>query len=77
MYNSVEEYFVKEYPHLAEMLSNTGAFWPKVKNNTISNEVLDKQIGIGIDLSMYGSLVYQASVALMRARMIDKIENPN
>jgi hypothetical protein len=72
MYGSVKDFFEAEFPELAGMLENSGAFWPKVKDNTISNATLDQYCRIG----GFASKVNQACIALMRGRMTGKIPNP-
>lgn len=76
MYNTVEEYFLAEYPDLSGMLNNSGGFWPEVKANTISNEDLERNIKLSQALGKYNSMVYRASVALMAGRLVSEVANP-
>lgn len=76
MYSSVTEYFERERRDLVKMLGNPGGFWPAVKDNTISNEDLNRVIAVSQTLGKYNSSVYQASVELMRARLTGKLPNP-
>lgn len=72
MYSTVKEYLEAEYPHLVTMLDNGGAFWPTVKDNTISNT---KLVAYSAILDEY-SFVNQACEALKNGRLLGKINNP-
>lgn len=76
MYNSVTEFFEKEYPNLVGALDRPGGFWPVVKDNTIPNAELDLVMGVNEATGRTQSDTYRGAVALMRARMLGKLPNP-
>ena len=77
MYNTVTEYFNVWYQHLVEMLDRPGGFWPAVKDNSISNDDLAKNIRALGFAGKYNSAVYETSVALMCGRLTGKVKNPS
>lgn len=76
MFNSVTEYFEKEYSDLVGALDRSGGFWPAVKDNTISNADLDRVMGVNEVVGRSQSETYRGALALMRARMLGKLPNP-
>ena len=76
MYNSVEKYFKKEFPGLAESLDNSGGFWPNVKNNKITNKELAHTILSLMKIGNLTSHVFLASIALLCARLTGVVRNP-
>ncbi len=76
MYRSVAGYFKKRFPHLAPSLDNSGAFWPAVKANTISNKELAQAIYACQVTGQAGSHVFQAATALLSARLIGVVPDP-
>jgi len=73
---TVAEYFAKEYPELLDALERPGAYWPNVKNNSISNDELDRAAGAFKSMGMLNSQTYQGALALMRGRLTGKVANP-
>lgn len=73
---TVSELFARDCPIVAGFLNNTGGFWPKVKENTISNEELSDAIRIAQIGADFDSNVYKASIRLMVYRLTGVIPNP-
>ena len=69
-FDSVEEYFGKYFPHLVSYLTHRGNYWPRVKDNSISNEELARHVLIGLTIGSSGSMVTKSSAALLAARTI-------
>jgi len=76
MYKSVEEFFVEEFPFLMGSLNNNGAFWPRVKDNTISNQELGKCVTLNLKVGNLNSAVFLASAALIAARVTKRLPTP-
>lgn len=75
-YDSVTDLFKERGPHLIEYLDNSGAFWPKVKDNSISNKDLAQNMLLTMVSGRFSSAVFQASVTLLGARILGHISNP-
>lgn len=75
-YQTVEEYFGQEYPHLLDGLGRPGGFWPAVKANTISNDKLVRTVEVSESMGKLESETYQAAKALALGRLAGKIANP-
>lgn len=77
-YKNVSDFFVAEWSEfaLADYLENSGGFWPRVRDNTITNEELERNNRIGYMPSQAYSRVVMASRALMGARLTGKLPNP-
>lgn len=71
-YSSVEEYFQAVAPELVSLLNNTGAFWPAVRDNTITNDALRRaQHFVG-----QASSTARAAQLLSDARQDGRLSNP-
>ncbi|KKS17382.1 MAG: hypothetical protein UU77_C0001G0042 [candidate division WWE3 bacterium GW2011_GWC1_41_7] len=72
-FSSVESYFTAKFLHLVAHLDNGGAFWPTVKDNTITDKSLASNVIALLSLGEVRSNVFEASAVLLSARVLGLI----
>jgi hypothetical protein len=73
---SVAELFKERCPYLVGFLGNSGAFWPRVAENTVSNADLARDIRIGLDIGETNSATFRAEVELALLRLTGELPSP-
>lgn len=74
-YNSVKEFFEKEFSDLVSLLDHPSPFWERVKANSFSNQEIEEMLKQDKELA---NILYthDAVVALKEGRQQGKIHNP-
>ena len=76
-YDSVIEMFEIEFPEVLKSLEQGGCFWPKVKDNTISNVELARDVLFMVTTNQFNSSALRASAIILVARTLNWIPSPS
>ncbi|OGC45267.1 hypothetical protein A2V49_01560 [candidate division WWE3 bacterium RBG_19FT_COMBO_34_6] len=78
-YASVVECFEEEFPDLSiarAVVDGTGAYWPKIKDNSVTNEELARDVVYMLNTSHFNSSTMLAATALLAARALGWLPSP-